>query len=147
MSECPGGRGSPTFSRRPSESQAAPTRHGPAVARAPTGSQPGTSPRKGSCGWDVPGQGYPPHFVHEPLRYVQQRVWDNLRCHSSRPLEARRLVTFKAPGDGVDGPALRPALRAAFTKLEKLLLRGLLDGAADGTRPRGSRRVCVATTH
>ena len=53
---------------------------------------------------------------------------DSLRCHSSRQLEAGRLVTFGGLGNGADGPACRAALRVTSTELEKLLLRGLLAG-------------------
>ena len=67
--------------------------------------------------------------MQEPLRQVQNRVRDNLRCDSSRQLEARRPVTFGGLGDGADGPACRVALRAASTELEQLLLRGLMAGA------------------
>ena len=67
--------------------------------------------------------------MQEPLRQLQHRVRDSLRCHSSRQLEARRPVTFGGLGDGADGPACRAALRAASTELEKSLLRGLLAGA------------------
>ena len=79
--------------------------------------------------WDIPGQQRPLHFVQELLRQLQHRVRDSIRCHSSRQPEARRLVTLGGLGDGADGPACRPALRAASTKLEKSLLRGLLAGA------------------
>ena len=75
------------------------------------------------------GQEHPLHFVQEPLRQLQHRVRDNLRCHSSRQLEARRPVTFSGLGDGADGPACRAALRAASTEWEKSLLRGLMAGA------------------
>ena len=76
--------------------------------------------------WDVPGQEHPLHFVQEPLRQLQHRGRDSLRCHSSRQLEARRPVTLGGQGDGADGPACRAALRAASTELEKSLLRGLM---------------------
>ena len=89
----------------------------------------GWSLREGWWCWDVPGQEHPLHFVQEPLRQIQQWVRDNLCCHSSRQLEARRLVTFGGLGDGADGPACRVALRAASTELEKSLLRGLMAGA------------------
>ena len=67
--------------------------------------------------------------MQEPLRQLQHRVRDSLRCHSARQLEARRHATFGGLGDGADGPACRAALRAASTELEKSLLRGLLAGA------------------
>ena len=79
--------------------------------------------------WGVPGQEHPLHFVQEPLRQLQHRVRDSVRCHSSRQLEARRPVTFGRLGDGADGQACRTVLRAASTELEKSLLRGLLAGA------------------
>ena len=44
----------------------------------------GRSPREGSWCWDVPGREHPLHFVQEPLRQLQHRVSDSLRCHSSR---------------------------------------------------------------
>ena len=72
---------------------------------------------------------YPLHFVQESIRQVRHRIWDNLRCHTSRQLEARRAVTFEGLGDGVDGPACRAAMRVASTELEKSLLRGLMAGA------------------
>ena len=86
----------------------------------------GWSPREGWWCWDVPGQEHPVHFVQEPLRQLQHRVRDSLRCHSSRQLEAQRVVTFGGLGDGADGPACRAALRAACTELEKSLLRSLM---------------------
>ena len=89
----------------------------------------GWTPREGWWCWDVPGQEQPMHFVQEPLRQLQHRVRDSLRCHSSRQLEARRPVNFGGLGDGADGPACRAVLRAASTELEKSLLRGLQAGA------------------
>ena len=89
----------------------------------------GWTPHEGWWCWDVPGHEHPLHFVQEPLRQLQHRVRDSLRCHSSRQLEARRPVAFGGLGDGADGPACRAALRAASTELEKSLLRGLLAGA------------------
>ena len=67
--------------------------------------------------------------MQEPLRQIQHRVRDNLRCQLFRQLEARRPVTFVGLGDGADGPACRAALRVASTELEKSLLRGLMAGA------------------
>ena len=67
------------------------------MARAPRAAATmGCSPREGLWCWDVPGQEHPLHLVQEPLRHIQHRVRDNLRCHSSRQLEARRPVTFGA---------------------------------------------------
>ena len=79
--------------------------------------------------WDVPEEEHPLHFVHEPLRQIQQWVRSSLRCHSSRQLEARRPVTFKGLGDEVDCPACRTALHAASGESEKSLLHGLMAGA------------------
>ena len=67
--------------------------------------------------------------MQQPLRQLQHQVRDSLRCHSSRPQEARRPVTFAGLGDGADGPAFRAALREASTELKKSLLRKLLAGA------------------
>ena len=64
--------------------------------------------------------------MQEPLRQIEHRVRDSLRCHSWHQLEARRPVTFRGLGDGADGSARCAALRAASTKFEKLLLRGLV---------------------
>ena len=89
----------------------------------------GWSPREGWWCWDVPGQEYPLHFVQEPLRQVPQRIRYNLRYHSSRQLEARRLVTSGGLGDRADGLASGAAMRVASTELEKSLLRGLMTGA------------------
>ena len=89
----------------------------------------GWSPREGWWCWDVPGQKHPLHFVQQPLRQIQHRVRDSLRCHSSRQLEARRPVTFGGLGDGAHGPACRATLRAASTESDKSLLRGLMAGA------------------
>ena len=86
----------------------------------------GWSPREGWWCWDVPGQEHPLHFVQEPLRQLQQRARDSLRCHSSHQLEARRPVTFGGLGDGADCQACRAAVRAASTELEKSLLRGIM---------------------
>ena len=111
------------------ESGARPPRTGPVRRALRTATSLGWTPQEGSWCWDVPGQKYPLHFVQEPLRQLQHRSRDTLRCHSSRLLEARRPVTFGGLGDGAGGPARRAALRAASTELEKLLLRGLLAGA------------------
>ena len=64
--------------------------------------------------------------MQEPLRHLQHRVRDSLCCHSSRHLEARRLVTFGGLGDGADGLAYRAVLWAASIEAEKSLLHGLL---------------------
>ena len=77
----------------------------------------GWSPREGWWCWDVPGIEHPLHFVQELLRQIQHRVRDNLRCHSSRQLEARRPVTFGGPGHGADGLACSAAIRAASTEI------------------------------
>ena len=89
----------------------------------------GWTPREGWWCWDILGQEHPLHFVQEPLRQLQHRVRDSLRCHSSRQPEARRPIAFGGLGDGADSPACRAALRAASVELEKSLLRGLLAGA------------------
>ena len=70
----------------------------------------GWSPREGWWCWGVLGQEHPLHFLQEPLRQIQHRVWDSLRCHSSRQLEARRAVTFGGLSDGADGLACCAAL-------------------------------------
>ena len=67
--------------------------------------------------------------MHGPLRQVQHRVRDSLRCHSLRQLEERRPFTFGGLGDGVDRPACRAALHGASTELENSSLRRLLAGA------------------
>ena len=90
--------------------------------------------------------------MKEPLRQLQHRVRDSLRCHSSRQLEARRPVTFGGLGDGADGPACRAALRAASMELEKSLLRGLMARAmwtaarvlGHGTRTNSACPPCGA---
>ena len=100
----------------------------------------GWRPREGWWCWDVPGQDDPLHLVQEPLRLVQHRVRESLRCHASRQLEARRPITFGGLGDGADGPASRAAMRVAATELERSLLRGLLAGALwTAARVRGHR--------
>ena len=53
-------------------------------------------------------------------------IWVVFGCHSSRHLEGRGPVTFGGLRNGADSLARRKALRAASTKLEKLLLRGLM---------------------
>ena len=110
------------------ESGGRPPGTGPVGRALRTAASLGWAPREGWWCWDVPGQDHPLHFVQEPLRQLQHRVRDSLRCHSARKLEARRPATFGGLGDGADGPACRAALRAASTESEKLL-RGLLAGA------------------
>ena len=78
---------------------------GPVGRALRTAASLGWTPREGCWCWDVPGQEHPLHFVQEPLRQLQHRVRDSLRCHSSRQLEARRPVTFGGLGDGADGSA------------------------------------------
>ena len=111
------------------------------MGRAPQAdATPGWRPREGSWSWDVPGQSDPLHLVQEPLRQVQHRVRDSLRCHASHHLEARRPVTFGGMGYGADGPACRAAMRLASTELEWSLLRGLLTRALwTAARVRGHR--------
>ena len=125
----PGGRGSPSSSPRLSWNKGAAhlgrARWGARSARRP----PGAGPREDWWCWDIPGQEHPLHFVQDPLRQLQHRVWDSLHSHSSRQLEARRPLTFGGVGNGADGVACRAALRAASTEREKSLLRGLLAGA------------------
>ena len=111
------------------ESGGRPPGTGPVGRALRTAASLGWAPREGWWCWDVLGQDHPLHFVQEPLRQLQHRVRDSLRCHSARQLEARRPATFGGLGDGADGPACRAALRAASTELEKSLLRGLLAGA------------------
>ena len=111
------------------ESRGRPPGTGPVGCALRTAASLCWTPREGWWCWDIPGQEHPLHFVQEPLRQLQYRVRDSLRCHSSRQLEARRPVTFGGLGDGADGPACRAALWAASTELEKSLLRGLLAGA------------------
>ena len=90
--------------------------------------------------------------MQKPLRELQHRVRDSLRCHSSRQLEARRPVTFGGSGDKADGPACRTALRAASTELEKSLLRRLMARAmwtaakvsGRGTRTKSACPHCGA---
>ena len=89
----------------------------------------GWQPLEGWWSWIVPGQTEPLHLVQEPMRQIQHRVRDSLRCHAMRGLEARRPATYGGLGDGVDGEACRAALRVASTELEASLLRGLLAGA------------------
>ena len=89
----------------------------------------GWQPLEGGWSWVVPGQTEPLHLVQEPMRKIQYRVRDSLRCHAMRGLEARRPATYGGLGDGVDGEACRAALRVASTELEASLLRGLLAGA------------------
>ena len=89
----------------------------------------GWQPLEGWWSWVVPGQTEPLHLVQEPMRQIQHRVRDSLRCHAMRGLEARRPATYGGLGDGVDGEACRAALRVASTELEASLLRGLLAGA------------------
>ena len=107
----------------------APTRHGPGGARAPHGGLPGLDPARGLVVPGRPRAGAPLHFVQEPLRQLQHRVRDSLRCHAWRQMEAWRPVTIGGLGDGPNGEACRPALLAASTELEKSLLRTLLAGA------------------
>ena len=102
---------------------------GPVGRALRTAASLGCTPHEGWWCWDVPGQDHPLHFVQEPLRQLQHRVRDSLRCHSARQLEARRPVTFGGLGDGAEGPACRAALRAASAELENSLLCGLLAGA------------------
>ena len=104
-------------------------RTGPVGRALRTAASLGWTPHEGWWCWDVPGQEHPLHFVQEPLRQLQHRVRDSLRCHSARQLEARRPVTLGGVGDGADGPDCRAALRAASKEVEKSLLRGLLAGA------------------
>ena len=111
------------------ESGGRPPRTGPVGRSLRTAASLGWTPREGWWCWDISRQEHPLHFMQEPLRQLQHRVRDSLRCHSSRQLEARRPVTFGGLGDGADGPACRAAPRAASTELEKSLLRGLLAGA------------------
>ena len=86
----------------------------------------GWSLRKASWCWDVPAQEYPLHFVKEPLRQLQHRVWDSHRRRSSRWLEARCPVTIRGLAHEANGQACRAAMRAATMELEKSLLRGLM---------------------
>ena len=89
----------------------------------------GWQPLEGWWSWVVPGQIEPQHLVQEPMRHIQHKVRDSLRCHAMRGLEARRPATYGGPGDGVDGEACRAALRVASTELEASLFLGLLAGA------------------
>ena len=99
-----------------------------------------------------PGAKAPVHFVQEPLRQVQHRVQDSLRCHSSRQVEARCTVTFAGLGDGADGAACCAALRVTSTELQQLLVRGLMAGALStaarvlghGTRTNSACPYCGA---
>ena len=95
-----------------------PTWDGPGGARAPNGGHPwgGALARAGGAGTSQ-GKEYPLHFVQEPLRQIQHRIKDRLRCHSSRQLEARRPVTFGGLDDGANGPAPRAGMRVASTEL------------------------------
>ena len=111
------------------ESGGRPPGTGPVGRALRTAASLGWTPHEGWWCWDVPGQEHPLHFVQEPLRQLQHRVRDSLRCHSTRQLEARRPVTFGGLGDGADGAACRAALGAASMELERSLLRGLLAGA------------------
>ena len=101
----------------------------------------GWQPLEGWWSWVVPGHQEPLHLVQEPMRQIQHRVRDSLRCHAMRGLEARRPATYGGLGDGVDGEACRAALQVASTELEASLLWGLLAGAlgtavdADLARP------------
>ena len=111
------------------ESGGRPPGMGPAGRALRTAASLGWTPREGWWCWDIPGQEHPLHLVQEPLRQLQHRVRDNVRCHSSSQLEARCPVTFGGLCDRGDGPACRAALWAASTELEKSLLCGLLAGA------------------
>ena len=88
----------------------------------------GWQPLEGWWSWAVPGQTEPLELVQEPMRQVQHRVRDSLRCHAMHGLEARRPATYSGLGDGADGEACCAALRVASTELEASLLRGLLAG-------------------
>ena len=90
----------------------------------------GWLPREGWWCWDVPGQEDPLHFVQEPLKQVQHRVCESLRCHSSRQLEARRPVTFGGLGDGAAGATRRAAMRVASTELERPCSMGCWRGTS-----------------
>ena len=57
---------------------------GPGGRALRTATSLGWTPHEGWWCWDVPGQEHPLHFVQEPLRRLQHRVRDSLRCHSAR---------------------------------------------------------------
>ena len=76
--------------------------------------------------WDVLGQMEPLHMVQQPMRAIQHRVWEALRCHAERQLDVRQLATFRGFADGVDGAACCAALQVASTEKEASLLHGLL---------------------
>ena len=91
----------------------------------------GWSPREGWWCWDVPGQEHPLHFVQEPLRQLQQRVRDSLRCHSRSP-----------SGEWVTGQTAKPAARQCGPPPPSWRSRCC---AASWLRPCGQRPGCRAT--
>ena len=76
------------------------------------------------------------HLVQEPMRQIQHKVQDGLRCHAMRGLQIHRLATYGGLGDGVGGEACRAALhRAGGLPPAGLAGSGAVDGGPCARAP------------